>query len=47
MIRLRIHGRQRVGPLKAQVRKYGGIPQVWHRALILSQREWMMVAAEL
>ena len=46
MIRLPIDGRQRVGPLKAQVRRYGGIPQVWHRVPILSPCEWIMVAAE-
>ena len=35
------------GPFNAQDRKYGGAPQAWDRAPVLSQREWMMVAAEL
>jgi hypothetical protein len=47
MIRSPINGRQRVGPLKVQDRKCGGTPQVWHSAPILSQREWMMAAAEM
>src|SRR4029434_1032332 len=45
IIRSPIHGRQRTEPLKVQDRKCGGTPQVWRWAPILSQREWMIVAA--